>query len=136
MTMRRVLIPIIVLVTMLAVPASASAAGNPYRSINEAEQYLETGLPAWADVNLSVAKFKSASCSTGRYSDHETRTRRHPGERVGRDGRRRYRSFDCGLYVRVVDGLDADGYELTHTEDFELYVQTRPGARWVVMADR
>ena len=47
---------------------------------------------------------------------------RHFGERADRNGEMRFRSFACSCGV--------DG------RSFNLYLQTRPHGRWVVLADR
>jgi hypothetical protein len=148
--MRHLIVIAAVLAAVILVPAAASAAtpAGPYRTDNQAEDYLETRLPVWAGVNLHppanppdeygyarTLPAISAWCSNGSYSRHEKRTRRHFRPRISRAGENTFRSFSCSL--SAYSDTDGDG-QVTYDDDertFHLYVQTRPGG-WVVIVDR
>jgi len=89
-----------------AVPAQAAPLGL-YRTDAQAERHIER------------TRGGSAFCINGYYSRHEKRTKRHFRQRSDE----RFRSFKCSHTRR--DGRTVN-----------LYLQTRPNGRWVVLPDR
>jgi hypothetical protein len=115
-------LPFICIVALLAllVPAAAGADDwldtpytkgmppGPYRTDKQAERFLER------------TRGGSAFCINGYYSRHEKRTKRHFRQRDDE----RFRSFKC-TWTSARSGRTSD-----------LYLQTRPNGRWVVLRDR
>lgn len=96
-------------------PDAADASTGPWKTEAQVNRYLETQLPAWADINLRApGAVPSASC---------TGQRRY---RTDRNGEYRFRAFTCRLYAWDT----ADEYR-----GFSLTVQPRRGP-WRVTAGR
>lgn len=139
------------LVVASPVAAKTKMPPGPYRTDGQAERYLEQQLARWAGVNLHPpanppdefgyvreVPAPSASCVNGYYSDHEKHTKRHfkPNEKTNRAGEYTFRSFKCDLSAHGDSDGDGQITWLDRERTFHLYLQTRSGGRWIVLADR
>jgi hypothetical protein len=104
--MRTLAIAVLTLLALAAPAAAQAATPGLYRTDEQAARFLEQ------------ARGGSAFCLNGFYSKREKRTGRH----FANHGER-FRSFTCT-------------WASPSGRTRSLYLQTRPGGRWVVLPDR